>query len=302
MSDRKLAKSKIGDVFKNKTVLVTGGAGSIGSALISKILEYPIKSIRILDNNEQALFKLQHSLKDSRIRFLLGSITDQRRVEMACNNVNIIFHAAAIKNIEISEFNPVETIDTNIHGLTNLIQVANRTKPNYFLNISTDKAVYPSNLYGCTKQLGERLVTWAGSIGQKTKFATVRLGNVFETQGNVFEVWKEQEKHNVPLSITSLDMKRYYCHVNEAADFIIGCIPLIKRGEIFVPKMRSYRLVDLANKISKKHKIIGIRQGEKIEEVLISDEEKLFSIDKKDMWIISNWNRQIGFPLNLLEK
>ena len=125
---------------------------------------------------------------------------------------------------------------------------------------------------------------------------------MFETQGNVFEVWKEQEKRNVPLSITSLDMKRYYCHINEAADFIIDCIPLIKSGEIFVPKMRSYRLVGLANKISKKHKIIGIRQGEKIEEVLISDEEKLFSIDKKDMWIISNRNRQIGLPLNMLEK
>ena len=293
---------KISEVFKNKNILVTGGAGSMGYALVSKILEYPIKSIRILDNNEQALFTLQHSLKDSRIRFLLGSITDERRVEMACNGVDIIFNAAAIKNIEISEFNPIETIDTNVQGLVNLIQVANKTRPNLFLNISTDKAVIPSNLYGCTKQLGERLVTWAGSHGQKTKFATARLGNVFETQGNVFEVWREQKKNNVPLSITSSDMKRFYFHIDEAVNFIISCLTSIDRGEIFVPKMKSYKVIDLANKISKKHKIIGIRQGEKLEEILISEEEKKYSTEKKNMWIISNKKPQVGLPLNMLEK
>ena len=278
---------KTSNYLKNKTILITGGAGSIGYSLAKKVLEYPVKSVRVLDINEYALFKLKHKVSDSRLRLLLGSITDEGRVEMACQNVDIIFHAAAIKNIEISEFNPIETIETNVNGLVNLIKVLNRTKPELFLNISTDKAVNPSTLYGTTKQLAERLCTWVGFQGHHTKYATVRLGNVFETQGNVFEIWKEQKDNDLPLSITDPNMKRFFFHMDEAISFIFECIPLTDSGEIFIPKMKLYNIKDCADKISKNHKIIGIRKGEKLDEVLISDSEKKMALERKNIWIIS---------------
>jgi len=272
--------------LKNKVILITGGAGSIGSVLVEKILEYPVKSVRVFDNNEYNLFKLGRSIKNTKLRLLQGSIKDRDRLEMACNKVDIIIHTAAVKNIEITEFNPMETIDVNINGTVNLIKTAIKQKPKKFLNISTDKAADSSTLYGTTKQLGERLTSWAGSHIETTKFASVRFGNIFESRGNVFETWNEEKKNNKPLTITVPTMKRYFFHVEEAVNFILHCLPLIKEGEIFIPKMKSYKIKDLADKISKKHKIIGLRQGEKLEEILITENEKTKSIEKKDMWII----------------
>ncbi len=279
--------------LRNKVVLITGGAGSIGSEIAKTILKYPVKSVRILDINEHALFKLKRTINDNRLKFLLGDILNKDRVEMAMNYADIVINAAAIKNIEISEFNPIETIDVNINGVVNLIQTSLRTKPKKFLNISTDKVADASTLYGTTKQLGERLTSWAGAHIQSTKFASVRLGNVMETRGNVFEIWKEEAENNLPLSITDPKMERYYFHVNEAVDFILNCIVKMKQGEIFIPKMKSYKMIDLASKYSKKYKIIGLRQGEKLNEILMTETEKQIAIEKKDMWIIKIYDSGI---------
>ncbi len=284
---------KTKDIFtkelKNKTILVTGGAGSIGSVLVAKILEFPVKTVRVLDIDEHALFKLNRSVNDKRLRLLLGSITDKERIEMAGYKVDIILHLAAIKNIEISEFNPIETIDTNVQGMINLIKMSMINKPTKFLNVSTDKAAEASTLYGTTKQICERLTSWAGVHMGQTKFASIRLGNVIETRGNVFEIWKEEKEANKPLSITHPKMERYFFHVDEAVEYILKCITLVNLGEIFVPKMKSYMIKDLASEISKKHKIIGLRQGEKIEETLITQEEKKNAQEKDDMWIIRQY-------------
>ena len=279
--------------LRNKVVLITGGAGSIGSEIAKTILKYPVKSVRILDINEHALFKLKRSINDNRLKFLLGDILDKNRIEMAMNYADIVINAAAIKNIEISEFNPIETINVNINGVVNLIETSLRTKPKKFLNISTDKVADASTLYGTTKQLGERLTSWAGAHIQSSKFASVRLGNVMETRGNVFEIWKEESENNQPLSITDPKMERYYFHVDEAVDFILSCIVKMKQGEIFIPKMKSYKMIDLALKYSKKHKIIGLRQGEKLNEILMTEAEKEIAIEKKDMWIIQIYKRGI---------
>lgn len=280
------SNNKISKEFANKTVLITGGAGSIGLQLTKKILEFPVKSVRIFDINEHALFQLGHSINDSRLRLLLGNILDKDRLDLAGNNVDLVIHAAAIKNIEISEYNPIETIDININGTVNMIKMVMKNKPKKFLNLSTDKATNPSTLYGTTKQLSERLTSWAGAHIKSTKFATVRFGNVFETRGNVFEIWKEQEKKKLPLTITDLSMKRYFFHVDDAINFIMQCIPLIKEGEIFVPKMKLQSIKEMAKKISKKYKIIGIRRGEKLQEILITNEEKKMAKENKNMWII----------------
>jgi len=281
--------SDVNAVLKNKTILITGGAGSIGSSLTKKFLEHKVKSIRVFDIDEHSLFSLSHSLNDIRLRFLLGSILDRERLEMAGKGVDIIIHTAAVKNIEITEFNPIETIETNINGTINVIKMALKNGVNRFLNLSTDKAVNPTTLYGSTKQLGERLTSWAGAHNKIPKFGTIRLGNVFETKGNVFELWNEELKKNKPLSITSNSMLRYFFHVDEATNFILQCIPLIGDGEIFVPKMNSYSIKDLASKLSKKHKIIGIRQGEKLKEDLITQDELSKAIEKKNMWIIKHY-------------
>ena len=283
---KKSISKKISKELKNKTILVTGGAGSIGAHLVKKILDYPVKSVRVLDIDEHALFRLNRDVNNSRFRPLLGNILDKDRVEMAGNDVDIIFHLAAIKNIEISEFNPIETIDANVIGTVNMIKMAMKNKPKKFLNISTDKSVASSTLYGATKLLGEKLTSWAGIHLVPTKFATVRFGNVKESRGNVFEIWNDEVKKNKPLSITHPSMERYFFHVNEAVDFILSCLPLINKGEIFVPKMKMYKISKLANKITKNQKIIGLRKGEKLKEILLTDEELKRATSNKKMWII----------------
>ena len=282
-------EKKILSKLKNKTILITGGAGSVGAALTKRILEYPIKQVRLIDIDEHALFRMNHDVNDSRIRYLLGSILDKDRIEMASYKVDIIIHLAAIKNIEISEFNPIETIDANINGTVNLIKMTIKNKPKIFLNISSDKAVDSSTLYGTTKLIGERLTCWAGiHINPPTKFATARFGNVIETRGNVFEIWDKELKNNRSLSITHPKMNRYFFHVNDAANFILQCLPLTNHGEIFVPKMKLYNIKEIATKLSKKQKIIGLRRGEKMNELLLTESEKKIAIKKDNMWIIKN--------------
>jgi len=294
MKKENIGNSQLKKLLKNKVILITGGAGSLGSSLAKEFLNYPVASVRVFDNNEHALFKLKRSLNDPRARLLLGTILDKDRIELAGFGVDIVIHTAALKNIEITEYNPIDTIDVNVNGTINMIKSVIQNKPKIFINISTDKVAESSTLYGATKQLGERLTNWAGPHILTTKFATVRLGNIIETRGNVFEVWNEQLKNEQPLTITDTKMKRYFFHMDEAINFIFQCMLQVNRGEIFVPKMKLYSITDLASKISKNHKIIGPRQGEKLQEILITEEEKKVSKEKENMWIIQNYPGNIS--------
>jgi len=277
--------------LKNKIILVTGGAGSVGTALTKKLLEFPIKQIRVIDIDEHALFKLKRECDDKRLRLLLGNILDKERIDMASKNIDILIHTAAIKNIEISEFNPIETIDTNVNGTVNLIKMVMKNKPKKFLNVSTDKVVESSTLYGVTKLLGEKITTWAGiHLNPPTKFASVRFGNVIETRGNVFEIWAKEKSNNLPLSITHEEMERYFFHINEAVDFIINSIPLINTGETFIPKMKKMKMKELLKDYSSQYKVIGLRKGEKLSEELMTREERKNAIEKKNMWNIKPKN------------
>jgi len=275
--------------LKNKVILVTGGSGSIGSALVARLLKYPVKSVRVLDINEYELFNLKRLINNPKLRLFLGSIDDKDRVEIACNGVDIIFHLAAAKNIEITEYNPIETINTNINGIINLIQMTIKNKPKKFINLSTDKAANPTTLYGSTKQISEQLTSWATT--KDTKFASVRFGNVLDTRGGVFELWQNQVKENKPLSITDVAMERFFIEKEKAITYILKCMMLANDGEIFVPKLKSFKMIDLANAISKKHKIIGMRYGEKINEELLTEQEKRIAKETKEMWIIKQHTR-----------
>jgi len=180
----KINEQKLKNELKNKVILVTGGAGSIGSALVSRLLKYPVKSVRVLDINEYELFNLKRLNNNQKLRLFLGSIVDSDRLEIAGNGVDIIFHLAAAKNIEITEYNPIETINTNINGIINLIKMTFKNKPKKFINLSTDKAANPTTVYGSTKQIAEQLTSWATT--NRTKFASIRFGNILDTRGNVF--------------------------------------------------------------------------------------------------------------------
>jgi len=284
--NKKKLNPLISKELKNKTVLVTGAGGSIGSKLIERILQYPVGSVRALDINEYGLFRLNRSVPDKRLRLLLGNVLDIDRMEIAGSKADIIIHLAAAKNIEITEYNPIETIETNVIGTVNMIKMAMKVKPKKFLNISTDKSVESTTLYGTTKHLGEQLINWAGIYLPPTKFASARFGNVMETRGNVFEVWNDEKEHHKPLSITHPEMQRYFFKIHEAVDFILDCLLLMKSGEIFIPKMKSYNIKQLANRISKNQKIIGLRKGEKIEENLLTKDEQKSAVEKSNMWII----------------
>ena len=282
-------EKKLKTELKNKVILVTGGSGSIGSALVTRLLKYPVKSVRVLDINEYELFNLKRLINNPKLRLFLGNVNDKDRVEIACNDVDIIFHLAAAKNIEITEYNPIETINTNINGIINLIQMTIKNKPKKFINVSTDKAANPTTLYGSTKQISEQLTSWATT--KDTKFASVRFGNVRDTRGGVFELWQNQVKENKPLSITDVAMERFFIEKEKAITYILKCMMLANDGEIFVPKLKSFKMIDLANVISKKHKIIGMRYGEKINEELLTEQEKTNAEETKEMWIIKQHTR-----------
>lgn len=276
-------------VFRNKTVLVSGGAGSIGSAVVKKLVEFDVHSIRVLDNNEYALFKMKRSLENPKLRLLLGDIRDRERVEMAVDGVDIILHFAAVKNIEISEYNPIEAIKTNVDGTINLIEASLKSRPERFLYISSDKAVSYTSLYGATKFLGEKLTIWANKIQDRTLFSCARLGNVYESRGNVFELWDEQKARGEPLTLTHPDMRRFFMHLDEATHFIISAVEMMKGGEIFVPQMKEEQILELAKKLYGNNiKFIGPRPGEKIREELMTPEERKIAKEENGIWVIRN--------------
>lgn len=272
--------------FNANTFLITGGGGSIGSALAKGILErYNPASVRIFDNNDYLLAKIQREIDDSRLRCLLGNVQDYQRLEMATEGVDYIFHLAAIKDVSVTEYNPIETIKTNIMGIVNLIECCLRSKPKKFINVSSDKAIGFSTLYGATKFISEKVTLWGHQVSYpKTIFSCIRLGNVIETRGNVFEIWREQASRGEPLTVTDPDMKRYFMHIDECVNHILRVFELAEGGEIFVPTMTEFRVIDFAK--TDKIKIIGRRKGEKLHEALMSEDEKKRARRTGELWVI----------------
>jgi len=269
----------IDGIINGKEILITGGTGTLGKALIKELIKnYKPKGIRIFSRDELKQWELKKVLKDSAIpiSFLLGDVRDLSRLKRAMNKVDIVFHTAALKHITACELDPFEAIKTNIEGTKNVIDSCIDCGVEKAILISTDKAVYPVNLYGATKMVAEKI--WINSdiyTGSKgTKFSCCRYGNVLGSRGSVIPLFLEQKKSG-EITLTDPDMTRFWITITDVAEFILKVSSIMEGGEIFIPKMPAMKLLDLALLIApdSKIKVVGIRDAEKLHECLITSEE-----------------------------
>ena len=289
--------------LKNKTLLVTGGTGSFGKAFLKKILKSykDIKKIIIFSRDELKQFEMLQTLdpkKHKIVRFFIGDIRDGLRLERALDNVDYVIHAAALKQVVTSEYNPFETIKTNVIGSQNLIEACLNKSIKKVIALSTDKASSPINLYGATKLCADKLFVSANNIvGKKDiKFSVLRYGNVMFSRGSVMPLLIDRYKKNKSFQITDKRMTRFNIELDQAIDLSINCLRNMYGGELFVPKLKSYNVMDLAKAISKKNKIdiIGIRPGEKLHEEMISSIDSLNTYKLRDLFaIVDPWNQKL---------
>jgi len=276
--------------FDGKTILITGGTGSFGKMFTSLLLkEWNPDSIRIYSRGELLQWEMQQKNPDERLRFLIGDVRDKDRLFRALNDVDIVVHAAALKQVPTAEYNPIEAVKTNIDGATNIINASIDNGVERVMALSTDKAVHPVNLYGATKMVAEKLFVQGNAYagGRKTRFACTRYGNVVGSRGSIVPLFLEQRKQG-QVTITDERMTRFWLTLEQGARFVARCIEIMIGGEIFVPKIPSMRITDLAKVIAPgcKVKIIGIRPGEKLHEVLLTEDEARHSKDMGDYFII----------------
>ncbi|MDD5491127.1 MAG: UDP-N-acetylglucosamine 4,6-dehydratase (inverting) [bacterium] len=288
--------------WKNKTVLLTGGTGSFGQKFTEIILKkYKPKAIRIFSRDELKQWEMDKKFNDRKhLRFFIGDIRDKNRVERAMDGAQIVVHAAALKQVPACEYNPFEAVKTNILGAQNIIEAAIDHNIEKVLALSTDKAVNPVNLYGSTKMCMEKLFVAANSyVGEKrqTLMSCVRYGNVVGSRGSIVPLFKKQ-KENGSITITDKRMTRFWITLEQGVEFVINCIEKLHGGEVFVPKIPSMQVVDLAKVIAPKCKIdyIGIRPGEKLHECLLTEDEARHTLEYKDMFVVEPehpwWQRE----------
>ncbi|MFW9777502.1 MAG: polysaccharide biosynthesis protein [Candidatus Heimdallarchaeota archaeon] len=289
--------------FEDKAILVTGAAGSIGRELVAQLLKFNPTVVRAFDVNETGLFYLDQMLNSNIVRTLVGDIRDSKRLDLALENIDIVFHAGALKHVPICEYNPFEAVKTNIVGTQNLIHAARVNNVKKFITISTDKAINPTNVMGATKLLAERLTIAANLFkGHKDiSFSVVRFGNVLGSRGSVIPLLLQQIRKGEPVTVTDPEMTRYIMKIEDAVTLTLKTASLARGGEIFILKMPSVKLGDLVESLIEvaapvfdrspseiKIKDIGKRIGEKGYEELLSDYETLssFIFKTEDIFIL----------------
>jgi len=277
--------------WKEKVILVTGGTGSFGKKFIEIILnEYNPGKMIIFSRDELKQHEMRQSgFQDERLRYFIGDVRDYDRLRRAFDGVDYVVHAAALKQVPACEYNPMEAVKTNILGSSNVIDAALDAKVEKVIALSTDKAVNPINLYGATKLAAEKLFIQSNAYagGKKTRFSCVRYGNVVGSRGSVVPLFIRQREHGV-VTVTDERMTRFWISLEQGVRFVIRCLTEMHGGEVFVPKIPSMKVSDLAKAMAPEAEInyIGIRPGEKLHEVLISEDEARSVIEMKDMFVV----------------
>ena len=279
------------DIWEDRTVLVTGGTGSFGKKFTQVLLhDFPVRKLIIFSRDELK----QHEMRvggydDPRLRFFIGDVRDEARLRRALDGVDIVVHAAALKQVPACEYNPFEAIMTNIMGARNVIEASLDTGVKRVMALSTDKAVNPINLYGATKLAAEKLFIQSNSYaGAKlTRFSCTRYGNVVGSRGSVVPLFLEQRK-NGRITVTDQRMSRFWITLEQGVRFVIRCIEQMHGGEVFVPKIPSMNIMDLVRAVAPDAAVdfIGIRPGEKVHEVLVSEDESNHTVELEEMFVI----------------
>ncbi len=279
-------------MFNDKSILITGGTGSFGRHYVKTILEhYRPRRLIIYSRDELKQFEMQQEFNASCMRYFLGDVRDRERLVQAMNGVDYVIHAAALKQVPAAEYNPMECIKTNIHGAENVIHAAVSAGVEKVIALSTDKAANPINLYGATKLASDKLFVAANNIvgGHRTRFAVVRYGNVVGSRGSVVPFFKNRIESGADhLPITDVRMTRFWITLQQGVDFVLKNFERMHGGEIFVPKIPSVKVVDLATAMAPNlpHKIIGIRPGEKLHEVMCPRDDSHLTLAFDDHFVI----------------
>ena len=279
-------------MIDGKTILITGGSGSFGTRFVELVLaEYNPKKLIIYSRDEYKQFVLAQRLSDPRLRYFIGDVRDLPRLRMAMREVDIVIHAAALKHVPIAEYNPMECVKTNVMGAENVVDAAISCGVEKVVALSTDKACNPVNLYGATKLASDKIFVasnnLSGTIG--TRFAVVRYGNVVGSRGSVVPFFKQLVADGAEeIPITDTRMTRFWITLTQSVRFVLSSLDIMQGGELFVPKIPSMRVVDLAEALAPDvpQKIIGIRPGEKLHEVMITDDDARNTIELPDRYVV----------------
>ena len=275
-------------MFEDKTVLVTGGTGSFGHQIIRVLLKFEPKEVRIYSRGEDRQYQMRLKFPQKNVKFIIGDVRDYNRLLEATANVDIIYHAAALKQVPLIEEHPFEAIQTNVYGTVNVKKAAIQNRVEKTILISTDKAVKPVNAYGMTKALAEKIFT-CNEFLNYSKFSVVRYGNVIGSTGSVIPLFRRLMNEKKPLPITDKRMTRFLISLKQAIDLVLYCTKNMEGGEIYVPRLPACRIVDLAKVMGGKNhpiEIIGIRPGEKIHECLVQEDEMRRAIIIEDYFVI----------------
>ena len=288
------------NLFKKKTVLVTGGTGSFGNAFVKKLLRSNCYEIRIFSRDEKKQYDMRNFYKNAKLNFIIGNVQDYNSVCDATNGVDYVFHAAALKQVPSCEFFPIEAIKTNVIGAENIIRASVKSKVKKCVLLSTDKAVYPINSMGLTKALMEKIMVSRNlnNLNKKTIICATRYGNVMGSRGSVIPLFIDQIKNNKTITITNPDMTRFLMSLDDSINLVIKAFIEGKNGDIFVQKSPASTIINLLNALkditNKKVRIkyIGIRHGEKMHETLVSKEEMIRAKSERKYFIIRSDNRK----------